>query len=76
MRDDGLLTEGSWTNIFVERGGILLTPPAELGLLPGVLRRSLIDAGKAREAELRLADLEAGFLLGNAVRGLMKARLT
>jgi len=76
IRDDGLLTEGSWTNIFVERDGILLTPPAELGLLPGILRHSLIEAGKAREANLQMADLEQGFLLGNAVRGLMKAKLT
>ena len=54
---------------------MLLTPPAALGLLPGVLRRSLIDAGKAREAELTLDDLADGFLLGNAVRGLIQARL-
>lgn len=76
LRDDGLLTEGSWTNIFVKRDGILLTPPADLGLLPGILRRSLLEAGKARESHLRLSDLEQGFLLGNAVRGLMKARLS
>ncbi|MDZ4308569.1 aminodeoxychorismate synthase component I [Allopontixanthobacter sp.] len=76
LRDDGLLTEGSWTNIFVERDGILLTPPAELGLLPGILRRSLLEAGKARESNLQIADLEQGFLLGNAVRGLMKAKFT
>ena len=77
VRDDGLVTEGSFTNIFV-RGddGILLTPPTALGLLPGVLRRSLIDAGKAREAELTLADLEGGFLLGNSVRGLVEAEFT
>ncbi len=75
LRDDGLVTEGSWTNIFVERDGILLTPPAELGLLPGILRRSLLEAGKAREAQLQIADLEQGFLLGNAVRGLMNAKL-
>jgi para-aminobenzoate synthetase/4-amino-4-deoxychorismate lyase len=75
LRDDGLLTEGSWTNIFVERDGILLTPPADLGLLPGILRRSLIEAGKARVTNLQIADLEQGFLLGNAVRGLMKAKL-
>jgi para-aminobenzoate synthetase/4-amino-4-deoxychorismate lyase len=75
MRDDGLVTEGSWTNIFVERDGILLTPPAELGLLPGILRRSLLEAGKARESQLQIADLEQGFLLGNAVRGLMNAKL-
>ncbi|MGB3379682.1 MAG: aminodeoxychorismate synthase component I [Allopontixanthobacter sediminis] len=74
LRDDGLLTEGSWTSIFVERDGILLTPPTGLGLLPGVLRRSLLEAGKARESNLQIADLEQGFLLGNAVRGLMKAK--
>ena len=45
LRDDGLVTEGCITNVFVERGDVLLTPPASLGLLPGVLRRSLIEAG-------------------------------
>ena len=79
IRGDGLVTEGSFTNIFVERandpGGRLLTPPARLGLLPGVLRHSLIDAGRAVEAELKLDDLEQGFLIGNALRGLMPARL-
>lgn len=75
LRDDGLLTEGSFSSIFVERDGKLLTPPARLGLLPGVLRRSLIEDGRAEEAELRIEDLEGGFLLGNALRGLMKARL-
>ena len=75
IRDDGLVTEGSFTNLFVERDGRLLTPPASLGLLPGVLRRSMIEAGRAVEAELTLADLEHGFLLGNALRGLMSAVL-
>ena len=75
IRDDGLLTEGSFTNLFAERNGKLLTPPASLGLLPGVLRRSLIESGRAIEAELTLADLEQGFYIGNALRGLMAARL-
>ena len=75
LRDDGLITEGCWTSLFVERGGQLLTPPAALGLLPGVLRRSLIEAGRAVETELTLADLNDGFLIGNAVRGLMPAKL-
>ncbi|MFT4027292.1 MAG: aminodeoxychorismate synthase component I [Novosphingobium sp.] len=75
LRDDGLVTEGCFTNLFVERDGKLLTPPAELGLLPGVLRRSLIEAGRAVEARLRLDDLAGGFLIGNARRGLMPARL-
>jgi para-aminobenzoate synthetase/4-amino-4-deoxychorismate lyase len=75
VRDDGLVTEGSFTNLYVERDGDLLTPPARLGLLPGVARRALIDEGRAREAELTLADLEGGFLIGNALRGLMRAEL-
>ncbi len=75
VRGDGLLTEGSFTNLFVERDGILLTPPASLGLLPGVRRRALIERGRAREAELRLDDLAGGFLIGNALRGLVPARL-
>ena len=75
VRDDGLVTEGSITSLFVERGGTLLTPPLALGLLPGVLRRSLIDEGRAEEAELTAADLADGFLIGNATRGLMRAEL-
>ncbi len=75
VRDDGLLTEGSFTNLFVEHDGKLLTPPAALGLLPGVLRRSLLESGRAVEAELTLDDLGQGFLLGNALRGLFAGQL-
>jgi para-aminobenzoate synthetase/4-amino-4-deoxychorismate lyase len=75
VREDGFVTEGSFTNIFVERDGILLTPPASLGLLPGILREYLIEKGQAREAELTLDDLAGGFQLGNAVRGLFTANL-
>jgi para-aminobenzoate synthetase/4-amino-4-deoxychorismate lyase len=75
VRDDGLVTEGSFSNVFVERDGRLLTPPSHLGLLPGVLRRSLIEAGRVEEAELTLDDLARGFFIGTAVRGLMPARL-
>lgn len=75
VRPDGLLTEGSFTTLFVERDGRLLTPPARLGLLPGVLRAELLLTGQAREAELTAADLAQGFLLGNSLRGLFPARL-
>lgn len=75
LRDDGLVTEGTFTNVLVERDGVLLTPRADLGLLPGVLRRSLIEAGRAVEADLTLDDLAGGFLVGNALRGLIPARL-
>ncbi len=69
------VTEGSFTNIFVERDGQLLTPPLEKGLLAGVLRAELLDSGRARESALRVADLQDGFFIGNSMRGLIPARL-
>lgn len=75
LRDDARLTEGSFTNIFVPRGDVLVTPPTALGLLPGVLRRSLLGSGRAVEGDVRLDDLESGFFIGNALRGLMPAKL-
>jgi para-aminobenzoate synthetase/4-amino-4-deoxychorismate lyase len=71
----GFLTEGSFTNLFVERAGGLLTPPLSRGVLPGVLRQRLIEEGRAEEADLVAADLVRGFLVGNALRGLIRARL-
>ncbi|MFM7402677.1 MAG: aminodeoxychorismate synthase component I [Erythrobacter sp.] len=76
VRADGQVTEGSWTSVFVDGpDGVLLTPPAHLGLLPGVLRAHLIAQGKAREAEFTLGDLAGGFWIGNALRGMMRAVL-
>lgn len=72
---DGQLTEGSFTNIFVSDGNMLLTPPLLHGLLGGVLRAELIETGKAREADLRAHDLDAGFFIGNSLRGLLPAKL-
>lgn len=70
---DGFLTEGSFTSLFVERDGVLLTPPAARGLRGDVLRTRLLETGDAAEAELVEADLAGGFLVGNAVRGLIRA---
>jgi 4-amino-4-deoxychorismate lyase/para-aminobenzoate synthetase/4-amino-4-deoxychorismate lyase len=72
---EGFLTEGCFSNIFVERGDILITPPLSRGLLPGVLRQSLIDMGEAVEGELRPSDLEKGCFIGNAARGLVAATI-
>jgi len=77
---DGRITEGSFTHVFIARGDRLLTPPLTVGLLPGVLRADLIAAGEAEEAEIGMADLEQAdrdgtLRLGNALRGLMPARL-
>jgi 4-amino-4-deoxychorismate lyase len=69
----GYVTEGCYSSIFVERGDKLLTPPRSRGLLPGILRQSLIDLGEAVEADLRPHDLDNGFFIGNAARGMVAA---
>jgi para-aminobenzoate synthetase/4-amino-4-deoxychorismate lyase len=74
--EEGFLTEGSFTNLFVRDGKRLLTPPLQRGLLPGVLRQHLIEAGRAIEQDLRPTDLEAGFFVGNSLRGLIPAMLS
>jgi para-aminobenzoate synthetase/4-amino-4-deoxychorismate lyase len=40
-----------------------------------VLRARLIDEGRAIEGDLRPEDLADGFFIGNALRGLIPARL-
>lgn len=75
LNAEGEVAEGARSNVFIERDGGLLTPPLESGALPGVLRGELLAAGKAREAVLRVEDLAGGFLLGNALRGLIPVSL-
>lgn len=72
---DGFLTEGSFTSLFVERGDVLVTPPLARALLPGILRERLIEEELAEEGEVRAEDLAGTFYIGNAVRGLIEARL-
>ena len=78
LNERGELTEGSFTNLFVERDGRLLTPPVSCGLLDGTLRRELIeDPGtQVEERVLHPEDLAAAerIYLGNSVRGLVPAR--
>jgi len=76
VNDRGELTEGTRTNLFIERDGRLLTPPLDCGLLDGTLRRALLnDPDRAvEECVLYPADLQgAAVFLGNSVRGLIEA---
>ena len=75
LHQDGALAEGSRTTIFVEKDGVLVTPPSEVGLLPGTLRAELLASGQAIEGRLCLEDMERAksCYLGNSVRGLVRA---
>lgn len=79
FNEKGELAEGGRTSVFLDMGdGILRTPGLECGVLDGVYRRKLLDEGRAIEARLTRADLEAAteIYLANAVRGLIAARLS
>jgi 4-amino-4-deoxychorismate lyase/para-aminobenzoate synthetase/4-amino-4-deoxychorismate lyase len=73
--EDGYLTEGSFTSIFLERGDKLITPPLSRGVLPGILRQHLIELGEAIEGDIRPSDIKGNFFIGNSVRGLVAATL-
>ena len=69
--------EGTITNIFVVlANGGQVTPPVSCGLLPGILRQRLLLKGW-KERVLTVDDLiEAReIMMGNALRGLIKADL-
>jgi para-aminobenzoate synthetase/4-amino-4-deoxychorismate lyase len=70
----GELAEGARSNIFIERDGVLLTPPLSAGALDGRLRAELTASGRAREAMLMPQDLQgATVYCGNSLRGLIRA---
>lgn len=73
----GEVTEGARSNIIIERGGRLVTPPVASGLLGGVARARLIREGRLHEEVLRREDLLAAekVYLSNALVGLQPARL-
>ncbi|HLX25816.1 MAG TPA: chorismate-binding protein [Candidatus Cybelea sp.] len=75
QNERGELTEGSRTNLFVQRDGVLWTPPLSSGLLAGILRERLVAEGRALERVLTVDDVrgaEAVFA-GNSARGLLRA---
>lgn len=77
LNESGKLCEGSFTSIFIEKDGKLLTPALKTGILPGVLRAELLRSKKARTADLTEDDLlgAKNIYIGNSMRGLMPAAL-
>ncbi|UWQ42443.1 aminotransferase class IV family protein [Leisingera aquaemixtae] len=78
LNERGEVCEGTITNIFVTRAdGQRVTPPLSCGLLPGILRQTLLEGGECVEQVLRVQDLlEAKAIhMGNSLRGLIPARI-
>lgn len=50
---DGTVTEGGSSNIFIYRGGILRTHPADNRILAGITRKYVIEAAESMGVEVR-----------------------
>lgn len=82
VNEQGALCEGTITNLFVTLAdGTHATPPLSAGLLPGILRETLLAealAGKeVIEKNLAPGDLTTAraIFVGNSLRGLIKAEM-
>lgn len=75
LNDKGHVCEGSFTSVFIQREGKLLTPPLNAGLLPGILRAELLQTRQAKEANMTASDLKTAekIFIGNSLRGLIPA---
>lgn len=79
FNDQGELTEGARSNVFVKLAGRWYTPPLACGLLPGVMRSVLLadPAWSATEKILTRNDLHLAeaVVVCNALRGALPAQI-
>jgi para-aminobenzoate synthetase/4-amino-4-deoxychorismate lyase len=81
LNEQGLVTEGGRSSIFIQPKGSKqwLTPPLSAGVLPGVMRQSILDDPQwnAHQATITAADLADAdrILVCNALRGAVPAVL-
>lgn len=76
LNEEDSLSEGSFTSLFIEENGKLVTPHLK-NILPGVFRAELIKQEKAIEDIISLSRLREAknVYVGNSLRGLMKVEL-
>jgi para-aminobenzoate synthetase / 4-amino-4-deoxychorismate lyase len=81
MDAEGTVLESSRANVFARAGDVLLTPPADGRILPGVTRARVLAEARAagatvREEALSLARLDAAdeVFLSGSVRGIEPVR--
>ncbi|MEA4863328.1 MAG: chorismate-binding protein [Victivallaceae bacterium] len=71
MNENGELTEGAVSSLFIRKGDRWLTPAPDCGLLPGVWRAERLAALNAVECVLGIEDLRTAdeVIVGNSLRG-------
>src|SRR5438270_651176 len=70
---DGFVAEGTAWNLFWWENGSLCTPAADLGILPGLGRRRVMEMTVVKEERVPIAALAGRSLfIANAVRGIVE----
>lgn len=76
LNENGFVAEGSISNIFIVKENEIYTPKVENGLLPGIVRKFIIDECNVIEKEISLADLYNAdeLFITNSLLGIMGIR--
>ena len=70
---DGVVAEGTAWNFFWWDGGMLRTPAADIGILPGLGRRRIMELAEVKEERVLIEALAGrGLFIVNAVRGVVE----
>jgi len=74
INTEGHITEGTFTNLFINDGSAWITPAVSCGLLPGIWREKYMAETGATEELLDLEELKAAerVVIGNSVRGAIE----
>ncbi|MCK5879439.1 MAG: aminotransferase class IV [Holophagae bacterium] len=79
LNEQGHLTEGGRTNLFLVQNDRLVTPPLDDSCLPGITRSIVFETGKVKEQTLKKKDLiqcEAVFLTNALIGAVPVSRIT
>jgi len=71
------VTEGSISNIFIEKDGRIVTPPIGCGLLNGTFRRFLLKHDRIEEQVVSRRDVDSAdaVYVGNSIRGMVQVKV-
>ena len=76
INEQGFVTEGGRSNVFIKKDGQWLTPPLASGCLPGVMRSMVLKDTKYRAVEQNITRTDVlsaeEVIFTNALRGIVK----
>ena len=70
------ISEGTVSNVFFVRKGVICTPEVSCGLLPGILREYLCESEEVKETDIYVQDLKRyqECFVTNSLMGIMPVR--